>query len=141
MKYLFAALAVCAFLAWSPAQSAEAKGVIVYSAGDAIDLVEDLPDTLHAEIGLPEQVDIGWMHFKFTLFWMPFFGSPEGQYVLYKDDTYYELTAEEAQQIAALAGRELPEVYSPPFYTQYWGWAVALLLIGGYIGYGRLSKG
>ena len=81
------------------ATTASARGVIVYSNGEKIEVVRELP----ADVELIEQehVNIGVMYKQFSIFWIPMWNYGETSYVLVNDakDTYYDLTAEEIDML------------------------------------------
>lgn len=144
MKALFVAVMMAAFVMFAPSNRAEAKGAVVYSAGDDIDFVADIPENIIKQLDLPTDVDLGWKHFKFTLFWMPFYGGSEGSYVLYRKEgtgkTYYDITPQQAQSIGTLSGVTLAETFKLNPLTQFWGWGVALGALLLFAVFGRSRK-
>lgn len=117
MKRLFLFLVLlCATLAYAP--KASAKGVILYSNGETLKTLYELPAEATLENGT--HVNIG-MHYEcFSLFWMPVWNYGEYKYALVNDaeDTYEELTSEEAQEIGKKFGIDVPAEPSLPLLSQ-----------------------
>lgn len=108
----------------NPAHAGRGGGFVVYSNGDTIAEVADLPDD-----GPTGEANIGWKHYEFELFWMPLWAG-EGSYVLYEESgdsyDYSDITAEQAQELGAAAGMDV----SPPgILSLYWGWVGVLILV------------
>lgn len=126
-KQLLLLIAATLALVFSP--KAFAKGVIIYSNGEELTTIHKLPaeatfdDGSHANLGV---------HYKsFSIFWMPIWNYGDYKYALVNDaeDTWAELSNEEAQEIAKHFGIDLPEEPKLPLMTQIGLKPVILILI------------
>lgn len=107
---------LCATLAYAP--KASAKGVILYSNGETLKKLYELPEEAKLEDGT--HVNLG-MHYEcFSLFWMPVWNYGEYKYALVNDaeDTYEELTVQEAQELGKQFGIDVPAEPSLPLLSQ-----------------------
>jgi len=117
-----------------------ARGIVPFcSACEYIEVVEDLPDTEMYQLESGEFLDLGFKYKQFWLVWVPFWNY-EGEYCLVNpadDETFYEITPEELESIAAENSITLSE--NPiSFWNKIGGKIVGALLLGlviwGYIG-------
>lgn len=121
----------------------EARGAIVYSAGEEIEEVMDLPHTnefmIQASDGNLYYSKVGIMHKQFSLFWIPLINYGEEKYVLYVDQkigkydyTYSELSDEDIMFLHDRFG--LSEIPSLSFWDAWGGkllFLVIIFLLGG----------
>lgn len=113
----------------SMASTAEARrGGAVYSSGETIMKVADLPETEIFAAGGGEYYDVGWMHEQFSIFWMPLWGSAEGRYVLYHKASggwrYVPLPDELLPAVSEISEKELSAAYPMSPMSNYWGWLI-----------------
>ena len=89
MKKLFSTRALCAALT-CVATPASARGVIVYSNGEKIEVVQKVPAEVLFEELVDEHVNIGVMYNQFSIMWIPMWNYGETVHVLVNDaeDTY-----------------------------------------------------
>lgn len=112
------------------ATDVSARGVIIYSNGEKIEVVKEVP----ADIQLIEEehVNVGVMYEQFSIFWVPMWNYGETVYVLVNDagDTYWDLSAEEVQYLNEEHAMELPETPVIGFWNKIGGkiiWAAVIL--------------
>ena len=119
--------------------SASAKGgiPILYSDGEEIEKVKDLPlreeFMIIANDGRAYHADLGILHEQFSLFYIPLINYGTERYVLYTDQkigeydqTYWELSREEIAYLQSEIGG-IPSTPQLPFWDK---WGGKLLLIG-----------
>lgn len=117
MKKFILFLAVfCLSIAAAP--KASAKGLIIYSNGEELKTLHELPEEAKMDDGT--HVNLGVHYESFSLFWMPVWNYGEYKYALVNDaeDTYEELTSEEAQEIGKKFGIDVPAEPSLPLLSQ-----------------------
>lgn len=119
--------------------SASARGVIVYSNGEELKTLEKLP----AECVIMEDgthVNFGIHYESFSLFWMPVWNYGDYKYALVSDaeDTWTELTVEEAKAIGKEYKFDVPDQPTLPLLTQI-GLKPVFILILLYILYSVFS--
>ncbi len=97
---------------------ASARGVIVYHLGEDLKITQKLPaecigeDNMHYNLGV---------HYEsFGLFWMPVWNYGEYKYALIndKEDTYIDLTLEEAKAFGKKYKFDVPDQPQLPLLTQ-----------------------
>jgi hypothetical protein len=105
-------------------------GVFIYSNGEKIDVVMQLPDSLVLDEG---HVNLGVMYDQFSLFWIPLWNYGETRFVLINDseDYYYDLDEEDIQMIEAEFGIDIPEKARIGFWNKIGGKLVAIAIIVG----------
>ncbi len=121
------------------ATTVSARGVIVYSNGEKIEVTQKLPeDVMLIE---DEHVNVGVMYKQFSIFWIPMWNYGETVHVLVNDakDTYWDLTAEEVAFVNEEYGLAIPEVPRIGFWNKIggkliWGAVILLALWGWWIG-------
>lgn len=121
--------------------SASAKGriPIVYSSGEEIEKVFDLPlrdeFTLVDDDGSQYHGDLGILHEQFSVFWIPLYNYGTPKYVLYTEEAageydylYIDL---EDEDIAYLQGEfgGIPSSPELPFWDVYGGKLLAIFLL------------
>jgi len=115
---------------------AQAK-IFIYSAGDTISNIAPLPASSPV-LGAGNRFDgdrptkVGYKHFEFSLFWIPFWTSSDGEFVAYTDTgirgkTYYSLGTN-VQDVSNKTGVPVSELKVP------WGarnpWGLYILIAG-----------
>lgn len=96
-RILHALLLAGAFFVFT--QPAEA---FVYSHGEEIELVQDLPDTPEY-FNEGEHWDLGYMYYQYDLLFMPVWASDaEGRFVLYAGDRYIDLPPEALAELQSV---------------------------------------
>ena len=131
-------LLICMLISFSVTK-VEAKGVILYSMGETIEKVIDLPKkdeyTILAQDGKLYYTDLGIMHNQFSIFWIPLWNYGTAKYVLYTDTkigkydyTYADLSNDD---IAYLQNqyRSIPDTPQLSFWSVIGGKIVAFLII------------
>ncbi len=121
------------------ANSASAKGVIIYSNGEKIDVTHKLPEEITIN---GEHVNLAVMYKQFSIFWIPMWNYGETQYVLLndKEDTYYDIDAEEIEILKSGYDIPIPEEPTMNFWNKIGGkiiWIVLLLIVVYYTWIGR----
>lgn len=117
MKKLLLLLAVfCLSIAQAP--KASAKGVIIYSNGETLKTLHELPEEAKLDDGT--HVNLGVHYESFSLFWMPLWNYGDYKYVLLNDaeDTYADLTEEEVKEISEKFNLNLPAQPELPLMSQ-----------------------
>ena len=112
------------------ANTVSAKGVILYSNGEKIEVKEELPDTAILD---NHHVNLGVMYEQFSIFWIPIWNYGEIKYVLINDnkDTYYDLETEDLEDIKTMFEVDIPEKASIGFWNKIGGklvWIVVILI-------------
>jgi hypothetical protein len=112
------------------ANSVSAKGIIFYSTGEKIELLETLPpeatiDDVHINLGL--------MYDQFSIFWIPVWNYGETKYVLVNDeeDTYWDLDTETIELLKTDFKVEIPEEPVIGFWNKIGGkiiWGIVILV-------------
>lgn len=104
--------------AWllAAADSAEAKLPLLFTHGDSIKHLGDVPQNMQADLqrmtGANSVPRIGYFHGQFGVFWLDLW-TWGGKYCLYADNTYWEL---EPAQAALLLGVSENQLARPFFY-------------------------
>lgn len=141
MKKLLLFLVVfCASILF--ATPASAKGVIIYSNGEELTILKEMPaDFLVGDEGRSEHMNFGVHHQSFSLFWLPVWNYGEYKYALINDagDTWIELSVEEAKRIGKEYNFDVPDQPSLPLLTQI-GLKPVIVIVVLFIIYGMVSK-
>jgi hypothetical protein len=132
-------LLMCMLISFS-AIKVNAKGVIIYSTGETVEKVMDLPQReefmLQTEDGRLIHANLGIMHDQFSIFWVPLWNYGAEKYVLYNDTkqgkydyTYADLTKDEVAYLQSEFGG-IPTIPELSFWTVYGGKILAALILG-----------
>lgn len=105
-------------LSIAAAPKASAKGLIIYSNGEELKTLHELPEEAKMDDGT--HVNLGVHYESFSLFWMPVWNYGEYKYALVNDaeDTWYELSEEELKALATEYKLDLPATPELPLLTQ-----------------------
>ena len=105
-----------------------AKGLIIYSNGEKIETVKELPDSIVID---NSHVNLGVMYKQFSIFWIPMWNYGETKYVFVNDkkDTYYDLSAEDIQTLKTEFNMDIPENPTIGFWNKTGGKLVWIALI------------
>ena len=128
MKQIAIAFALfCAILFTTNTASA---GAVIYSTGEKIDVVMELPDSAIID---DQHVNLGVMYEQFSLFWIPLWNYGETRFVLIndKEDYYYDLDAEDIQMIEDEFGVDIPEKPKIGFWNKIGGKLVLIAIVVG----------
>ena len=119
MKRLILSLAVFIALFFT-ANTAFAKGIIIYNNGEKIEVVKKLPNDVSID---DVHVNLGVMYNQFSIFWVPLWNYGEVKYVLINDkkNTYYDLSAEDIEIIKNDYNIDIPENYTISFWNEIGG--------------------
>jgi len=116
------------------ANTASAKGIIIYSNGEKIEEVKQLPDSV---ILNDEHVNLGVMYKQFSIFWIPMWNYGETKFVLINDkkNTYYDLTEEDIEMLKTEFNVEVPQKAAIGFWNKtggkiVWGALILLAIFG-----------
>lgn len=127
MKYLLCII-ICCLVSNHQVHAAD----ISYSTGQNIIHLIDLPDNedfiIDSNSGVCQYLDLGILHEQFSLCGIPIWNYGEKTYVLYIDDTYYELDDEQLDYIKKNY-INIPEEPELPFWDVYGGKLLLLLLM------------
>lgn len=127
IKYLLCII-ICCFMGNHQVQAAD----ISYSYGQNIIHLIDLPDNedfiTDSNSGVSQYLDLGILHEQFSLCGIPIWNYGEKTYVLYIDDTYYELDDEQLDYIKKNY-INIPEEPELPFWDVYGGKLLLLLVV------------
>jgi hypothetical protein len=98
------------FLSCPAPAEARRGGVIVVNTGHTIKHVAAVPEEFRefVESSCEPGTQIGLMHDRFGLFWLDLW-TWNGRYCLYKDDSYWDLTAEDAGRLLGVEVADLPK--------------------------------
>jgi len=138
MKNIVLALTLFGALFFT-ASTVSAKGVILYSNGPKIDVVQQLP----AEITInKEHVNLGVMYKQFSIFWIPIWNYGTTEYVLIndKEDTYFDVDAKELETLRTKFNVTIAETPSISFWNKIGGKILILALIAAF-GLWQMRKG
>jgi len=113
------------------ANTASARGIIIYSNGEKIEVVKQLPENAIYD---GQHVNLGVMYNQFAIFWIPMWNYGETKYVLVNDkkDTYYDLTAEDSEILKTNFNVEIPQNPTIGFWNKTGGkliWIAVILVI------------
>lgn len=135
----------------SSGSDAQAK-IFIYSAGDTISNIAPLPASSPI-LGAANRFDgdrptkVGYKHFEFSLFWIPFWTSSDGEFVAYTDTgvmgkSYYSLGTN-PQDVATKTGLPVSEVKVPWGARNPWGLyaLIAIVCIWGVSAIARRGSG
>ncbi len=118
-RVLFRFLPLLAFvLVCLPQSEAQARrGLVLITSGDNIEHIADLDPEVAKEVepALGTGIAVGYHYEQFGLFFLEIWTS-DGQFVLYRDDEYWELPDAE---IAKAAGVETIDDLSKPFFYSF----------------------
>lgn len=115
------------------------RGFVQYSYGPHVTKIADLPSQATGGTSL-ENFSLGWRHERVELFWMPIWGSTEGNYVFYTEagDGWRSVPVP-PEMIISLGGEmniDLTDGTPISFFSLIWGWIIygplALLAIKGF---------
>ncbi len=114
---------------FSTTNTASAKGFIIYSNGEKIEVAKKLPDD--AVIN-DEHVNLGVMYKQFAIFWIPMWNYGETKYVFLNDneDTYYDLEKEDIETLKTEFDVDVPQNPSIGFWNKIGGkliWGALIL--------------
>ncbi|MEP3631324.1 MAG: hypothetical protein ABJN04_15135 [Hyphomicrobiales bacterium] len=88
--------------------------------------------------------DLVWRHERYSILWLPFGGSAEGEYGLYRLQwgsgrsgatyrrAFIRLSITEARKFARTANVDLPEKYPVSYWELYFGWLILVPLMFAY---------
>lgn len=115
-KVLLLLVLLCASIGFATPASAK-KGVIFYSDGETLKTLEKLPADCVID---GEHVNFGMRYESFAIFWMPVWNYGEYKYALVNDaeDTWAELTLEEAKALGKEYKFEVPDQPTLPLMSQ-----------------------
>jgi len=122
MKNIFYSLLAGMFFLFALAEDTEAKrrsfGFVPVKSGTYVTKVAELPK--HLIPSGKEDYDLGWKHTRFSVLGMPFWGTTEGKYVLYRISGrgWYSIPLN-LEQIASME----------TILNMYWGWLVLLPIL------------
>lgn len=135
-KALLLLVLLCASIGF--ATPASAKGVIFYGHGETLKTLEKLPADCVID---GQHVNFGMRYESFTLFWMPVWNYGEYKYALVNDaeDTWMELTVEEAKALGKEYKFEVPDQPTLPLISQI-GLKPVLALFVLYLIYSGISN-
>jgi hypothetical protein len=108
--------------------SVSAKGVIIYSNGEKIEVAQTLPDSITID---EQHINLGVMYEQFSIFWIPMWNYGETKYVFIneKKDTYYDLQEEDLEYLRSEYGVKIPETPSICFWNKIGGKLIWLAVI------------
>jgi hypothetical protein len=114
------------FLTASPAS---AKGIIIYSNGEKIELFKKLPSEAVID---DTHVNLGVKYDQFAIFWIPMWNYGETKYVLINDekDTYWDLDTETAELLKTEFNVDIPQKPTIGFWNRIGGkiiWGIVIL--------------
>ena len=116
------------------ANTVSAKGIIVYSNDEKIEVIKQLPDSATID---GQHVNLGVMYEQFSIFWIPMWNYGETKYVLVNDkkDTYFDLTAEEIQMMKTEWNVDVPQTAKIGFWNKtggkiIWGFLILVIIYG-----------
>ncbi|MCL1937521.1 MAG: hypothetical protein FWF52_03880 [Candidatus Azobacteroides sp.] len=130
MKTVIVTLALFCALFCS-VNTASARGIIVYSNGEKIEVVKNLPDDALVN---NEHVNLGVMYKQFSIFWIPMWNYGKTKFVLIDDakKTYYDLTSEEVEMLKNDFNVDIPSVPTIGFWNKIGGkiiWGAVILAV------------
>ena len=115
-------------------RTSEGKGLILITHGDDISHIADIPpqiiDSVKQSTGATNPA-IGYKYGEFGIFFLNIW-TWGGEYVVYENDTYWDLGAEGAAQMLGVGVGDLPK---PMTYTFPPGLVIIILLIVGFLVY------
>jgi len=117
------------------ANTASARGIIVYSNGEKIELTKELP----ADVTIDgTHVNLGVMYDQFAIFWVPMWNYGETRFVLFNDkkNTYWDVDEETIEILKTDFNVEVPAKPTIGFWNKiggkliwfgvillaFWGW-------------------
>jgi len=112
------------------ANTASAKGVIIYSNGEKIELAKELP----ADVTIDgTHVNLGVMYDQFAIFWIPMWNYGETKFVLVNDkkNTYWDVDEETIEILKTDFNVEISEKPTIGFWNKIGGkliWGALILL-------------
>lgn len=112
------------------------RGAAMGGSGEQIELVKDLPDSkaLSDDIG---PLDLGYLHTEYSFFFMPILATgADGKFVLYRGDSYYEMTDELKSLVKRETGSDPTKDYE--FGEMRFRWGILGLL--GFIAFGVVGN-
>ena len=134
------AIAFALFCALFFTSNSASAAVILYSNGEKIDVVMELPDSAVID---NQHVNLGVMYNQFSLFWIPLWNYGETRFVLIndKEDYYYDLDAEDIQMIEDEFGVDVPEKPKIDSWNKIGGKLVLIALAVGIILFRNRNSG
>jgi hypothetical protein len=135
MKKLILALALAGALSLA-ATNASARGFIIYSNGEKLEITQKFPETEDFTFDDGEHMNLGVMYNQFSIFWIPMWNYGETKWVFVNDkrDSYSdELTAEDIETLRTEYGFDIPDEPKIGFWNRVggkivWGIIIALIL-------------
>jgi hypothetical protein len=121
------------------ASPVSAKGVIIYSTGEKVEIFKELPDDATID---DAHVNLGVMYEQFSIFWIPIWNYGETKYVLINDqeDTYWDVDTETIEQLRTEFNVDVPEKPSIGFWNKTGGKIIWIIVIAAAIAGWRLSR-
>ena len=110
------------------AQTASAKGAIVYHTGPKGSTLEILPSDAVID---GQHVNFGVVYDQFGLFWLPLWNYGETEYALIADDenTFWSLDEETLKMVKTEYSLDIPDTPSIPFWQKVGLKPVVILLL------------
>lgn len=135
-KLLCTIAAVLAFLSLSVPAQAGKGGFVQYAYGPHVTHVAELPADIRSAMGSSD-FKLGFRHERTELYWMPVWGTTEGNYVFYQEsgDGWRSLPvpAEILPELSSALNMDLTSGSPISFVSIMWGWLVygplALILL------------
>jgi len=111
------------------ANNASARGLIIYSNGEKIEVVKQLPDSAIID---GTHVNLGVMYKQFSIFWIPMWNYGDTKFVLVNDkkDTYYDLDKENIETLKTEFNVNVPDNPAIGFWNKIGGkiiWGVLII--------------
>jgi hypothetical protein len=113
------------------ASAVSARGVIIYSNGEKVEVTKTLPDSISID---DKHVNLGVMYEQFSIFWVPMWNYGETKYVFLNEEEnlYYDAEEEYLRYLRDELKINVPQEPSIGFWNKIGGkmiWAVVLALI------------
>ncbi len=123
-KFLF--VLAMLFVAANTTTAEAGRGLAVVSYTTVLKIA-DLPANDQLQID-GKQGMLGYKHSRIAVFWLPLFGSTQGEHVLYVDAPngwrYFALDDNQAAALYSVAGLPIPKDSPVSAVSLYWGWLV-----------------
>lgn len=123
LAVLITAGAMCA------AQSASARGVIIYSTGEKLDVVQKFPQEVVDNDG--EHFNLGVYFNQFSIFWVPMWNYGESKFVFVNDagDAYFDVDESDFKWLKEEHGIDVPAKPVPGFWNRIGGKIIWIAVI------------